>query len=619
MMRAIALVAAGTLTGAIAVVWMRSGEQQDDTVAQPELPSIAAPDSAESPPGSTTVEAPTLVPGELESRVSELLDASASIDGELELRALLEDLVVIAPDRALGLVSTRDVSPELVESVFRTWAEQATSPALGALIGLEPAATRLAAALGIVEALGGDAWAIERVGAALATEEREDLKVEALARLAVRDFEAAMQSAAALTVVETRDRALQRIAELTFGGDLAIALAAAEGLDQRSRNQYLRRVFETWGAVDAAGELAWLARNLAALSDYPLDWRPLAAFDPQAVLQLADRLDPDAALNDFQQARSTALRELTSRNPVAGIAYLEAMPSGRQKDMLFQTVAVEYARDDPDAAWAWAKQLEPPSQSALNMIVVNHAAEKLDRMLDFLLEDAIENRGMSTFPSLMTSVLDSAAMRRTVDRFAAEDGERADLLLTGALTAWARAEPEVVLDWQIEHAAELDANTMFRGFDVAIDRDPGFAVRTFERLPADLRLPWFTKIGAQLTESSPAEAQALLSRLEGQPGYETALAAMIRGTAASDPRAAARMLEQISPAAQREHVANISANLARVNGAEAAAWAENLADPTNRSSAVGSVALFWAQTEPVLVRAWVQTMPAGPARAIATR
>src|SRR5690606_38621137 len=105
----------------------------------------------------------------------------------VEVEALVARCGELDARRAVALVQALGLGRPTLVAAFRAWAERDAEAALAALRSVAGAADQRAVAAGLLEVLGVDDGAIERIAAAAPSANATSLRVEALALRAQRD------------------------------------------------------------------------------------------------------------------------------------------------------------------------------------------------------------------------------------------------------------------------------------------------------------------------------------------------------------------------------------------------------------------------------------------------
>lgn len=439
------------------------------------------------------------------------------------------------------------------------------------------------------------------------------LQDDALVRLVEQHLAAALKHAAAPADAAERGRLVARLADFSAGIDPLHALAVADVVaDGRARTSFRRGVLRAWSLVDAEAVLAYIAAQTTPLGADDIEWTPLVQSDPEAALGLMQRGSPE------MRHVQLALYYWARKDPLAATAYVDAIPDQRLRETHLGTVGRGYARAYPGAAWKWGNDLDPPSRYVRERLASTIASDDPDLFVTLVLEEGSDETD-SDESLILGRVLNDVplATRRYAERLADAAGPRANALLGGVISYWSNVDPDAALDWLAANADRIELESTTAGpafFTGAFATHLERATEVFERLPTQLRVAWLSDVAAELASRSPDEAAGLVGRLEGEAGYDRALAAVILGAAARDS-SSARNLFATAPSSVQEVVAGpLATARAFADSAAAAAWAETIADERVRQVAVRTIAATWSRQDEFEARSWVDALPRGPLR-----
>lgn len=594
MMRAILVLVVSAIASGSAVYLLTGGTVERGAEPPSARPSLAASlDPA--------------APASLEPRISRLAREPRSIGRDAELSALLVRFAELDRERAARFAGSLDLESRFVEPLYRLWAEADASAAISQLAGIREPAMRRALALAVLAAVGDDEGGIARVAAGLPAADRFAFEVDALAARAEHDLVGALEIAAAKEGAMVETLILSRIAETAARRDPLGALALAATIDEAAmRRTFTASLLTAWARLDPVRVLAYL--EAAPSSDVPNSTELFAAIavgDPEPLLERLERFPPDTRLT----ARRAALEALAEHDPLAALARVEELPSGRDRENLLQTVTETYGRQDPTAALAWALSRQPPSQSALNGAVAGVASVDLNAAIDWIMRE-IESpsvTGLSAaqafptaalFRGIHAATLDVAA---TVDRLLGTADPALKARAAGMLAVWSQTNAEGAVSvalGRLERLAPADLSALAQQAAVSA---PEVAMRTAERLPPEHRATWVASVADALARSSPERARAFLAEQRDEPGYEQGVVAVVRRLAPVDPPAAAALLATVEPSPQMQSAAlSVAAAWGRENPTAAADWAVELGQPRP----IGAVATAWAREDSRAAERW---------------
>ena len=561
-------------------------------------------------------------PDELEFGIQRAAALPPSHRRAFELDALLMRLAEIDVARAVRFARTLRLETERLVPLFQLWAERDADAALAELERVDNPAAMREILLSLLDVLGDDERAVERVSAVLSPAQMASFRLDAAVRLAKTDPFRAIRRALALTDSSTRAAALSRIAAEWARQDPAAAFAQVDMLEDDSlRRAYQSAVLNEWARVDPDGVFA-LIRTGTVIGDPALlgsVLMSLASADPQAVLELAERMP----IGTRAMAQMTAFRVLAERDLNAALAMLDALPRNRDRDQILSAVGQVFAQQDPDGALEWVRSLRPPSMNAVLSVVNGLASVDSERAVDLLLDGTLDGLGglgaraplgLMLTMNMVNGPADSARMGAIADRLV----ERADVAAAGQIGAlmsgWARRDAEAAVEWLIANADRAGRQAVTQVASQLAAEDPVAAAGMMSRLPPEMHDDWLQSVAAGYAQYDPDAAAAWIAQYEGRPGFAAALASIAPALAQTDPQAAARMLDRVDGPAATLAATQVAAIWAASEPAAAAEWALQLGDAALRSNAVGSVVASWASQDPDGAEQWVLGLPRGGMR-----
>ena len=637
----VARLAAAALAGAIvgvaaAYLFLQPGLEnpaQDDAGAAPAtLPDGAPPRS----PAASTVEpgplptsdrfavyayaAKSTEPDELESLIHSTAALAPSHRRTFELDALLVRLAELDVARAVRFARTLRLPTEHLVPLFQLWAEQDAGEALAALRDIDNPATVREIALALIDVLGGDERALERIAAVLSPAQVPAFRLEALVRLAETDPFRALQGALALSESSTRSYALNRIATEWARRDPAAALAQVDTIaDDALRRSYQFLVLGEWARFDPEGVFEHI-RSLRGVGDRDLPsfvsvLSALAPADPYAVLELAEELPG----NVRGTAQQVAIGVIAARDPYEAIAKVESMPRHRDRERLLAAVAQAFGERDPDGALEWAKSLRPAQPNVLMSLVNGIASVDPERAMDLALGGDLGPLSSSALPLMIATTTlaglqDSTRIAAIADRLVASNDVNALNRIGTLMSAWSRRDPEAAVEWLIQNADRAGRQAIVQVASQLAAEDPMAAAGMIGRLPPDLQGDWLQSVAAGYAQYDAEGAAAWIMQYQGRPGFSQGLAAIAPALAQVDAPTAAGMLERADGSVASFAAGQVASIWAIRDPIAAADWAMQLDDAAARSNAISNVVSNWASQDPDGARRWVLGQPRGELR-----
>jgi hypothetical protein len=450
---------------------------------------------------------------------------------------------------------------------------------------------------------------------------RLSFEVEAIAELAATD------PLSALHAVEARDSAvvtrlaLPRIAAEAVRLDPEAGIADAQTLENfEVRLSYTRFLLEAWAESDPDGVFDWIeTADALTLPDLGGPYGLLAAANPERLLAATGRLPGSVRHSAF----TDAIAALAEADLARAMAVYAAMPPGHDTDGAAAEIAAVFARQNPEAALAWARTLRGETgNGAASRVLREIAATDVDRASVLVLAE-IDRGSRSPAGNAIFSVSDLMALADTpggdfaaiAERVLESGAPSAVAVVTSAIDAWTRTDIDAALDWTSANADRLNGDGLGRLARRLVARDAARTIALLERLPPEQRGDWLEGLAGGLASIDVEQALGVVERHRGQPGFDAAFTNLSGAIARTDPERAAGMLASV-PASER--TVNATVGVARTwagqDPAVAAAWAAGLSDARGRTEALGAVAETWARADPGTARQWLLGFERGPVR-----
>lgn len=440
------------------------------------------------------------------------------------------------------------------------------------------------------------------------------LNVEVIAAAARTSPSAALRSAVLLDDPVDQARALERIASIWAERDPLAPLAELDVVtDERLRNAFRAAVLREWAREDTLAMVAYLGEH-SDLSQQAVFGRTafdeILDVDAEAMLELADALP--ASIRD--PAKRAALTYLAELDPGRALDYVASMAPGDYRDVLLMSIARGYARNDPDAALAWARSVESPGVADRVLWVV--AESDPQRAVDMAFAVGSPDAQLQAIEALLSG--GTVSPRIFADRlFALPDSPVRDRAVLTVAANWITRDPDTALEWLLGNAARINANTFGELAQHLSVLDPATAARATSRIPSDARPAWLQGLARDYGRADPNGALAWIAQFEGQPGYDGAASELAQTLSAHDAPAAARLLASVSDTDRnpfRGATAAVGYYWAQEDPAAAAQWALGLGENRARQGAIGAVAQQWAVVNAPAARGWAMSLPQGALR-----
>lgn len=547
-------------------------------------------------------------PASLRSLIEEGAARPESAERRFLLATLLSRYAESAPYDAISLVDDLELDTSILAALYGSWAGSDPAAALDAW--RLAADTREARAIGLAlfEALGGGEQAFSSVLTSLPPNlDAEYFQAEVIGLWAETAPEAALRKTLSLERRSTRERALNKVAWAWSERDPHAALGALGSIDDPElENAFRAAVIRKWSVFEPESALEHViglgdpSQRSMSLAHQAL--RRVAQSDPLRALELADRL-PGPQTRWGQQV---VVEAWATDDVMGALAYVENLPTGQQHQQLQQVIAHTYGKQDPAAAFAWARNLDPSLPGVLDAVVRGIASTDPVRAVDALLTLDSEEAQRDIARSIAMYAAYSGMPETLADRLAMlPDAEVKGDAVRALISNWASTDPESALVWLLANADAAGTSGFSKVAQQLGHADPAMAVRYTSKVPSAHREAWVEHVAAGYAQIDPTAAFDWISQFQGEPAYEAGLATMIKHSAPQDPRGAARMLETI---VDSPHSANAASNIAehwtRSEPRAAATWAQGLSDNRARMSAVSGVSRQWAKTDPRAAERW---------------
>lgn len=426
---------------------------------------------------------------------------------------------------------------------------------------------------------------------------------------------AALLDAAALSERAERRRTVMLIGRLWAGIDPQAALAGASLLPPELRDDYNASVASEWANLDAQAFLGF-AEQTASIEALAAGLEVLVATDPGRVYEVSGRLTGVSAtsvathMHDVQRA---ALLALTDRDPEAAMLLIEPWLSRIDMSPLPQEVVTRFARANPDAALAWLNSLDAATNTHRRVVLEGVAQVDFVRAFEFasarpsLLLDADYALGRA-------ALADRSRVAEIASMLLQRDSSLANRVLDGLVGNWTYREPESAVDWMLANAGTVDpslAKSIASGY-AATDLEA--AMSLLERVPPHLGGMWVKEVATQYADMEPAAAFDWIRQYQGQSVYQDLHSIVVMSAVNSDPRLAAAMIDDVSPALQSVAAPSIAQAFADRDPLAAAEWASSLNDTAAASSALSSVIRNWVRRDMRSATDWATGLSRGELR-----
>jgi hypothetical protein len=372
-------------------------------------------------------------------------------------------------------------------------------------------------------------------------------------------------------------------------------------------------VLREWARDDPLAMIAYLGERGdttpagAAITQAAFD--EILDVDVDQLLVLADRLPASMRIG----ARRTALMRLAEENPRRALDYIAEIPADSSRDVLLMSIARGYARNDPDAALAWARGFDSPILDRVLWVVAERDPARAVEMAFAMQSSSERLEAMQAL--LYNGQVDPGVFADRV--LALPDSGLRDQAVQMLAGVWISRDADAAFEWLVGNAVQIGVGSFAELAQQLGYQDPIAAARVANRIPSNARGAWIRGVASSYGRADPKGALAWIEQFEGGPGYDAAVSELVQTAAAHDPQAAARLLARVSDTSlgsYRGAAGSVAYHLAKQNPAAAAQWALDLGDVQARELAIGAVARQWAEANAPAAGNWAMSLPQGQVR-----
>ena len=340
-------------------------------------------------------------------------------------------------------------------------------------------------------------------------------------------------------------------------------------LDVDANDLLLSVAFAAWAMQDADAAL----RRAESLNLVQREWASMAVWSVSVAHDDPQRAWQDTLASKSGRARTEALRHIAHQwadaAPVDALAAINALPESQDKTVMRLTVLFEWADEDPDAAYQWAKQ-----QPELDLV-----------------------------PTLLMLMADDSPLKAI--ELAMTDAKDRDMAVTQVVGAWAEDDPRAAFEWILSNQSSLqDVALAAKPLRRIAETAPRQALALAERLDKTGRRLATSAILEQWAASDAPAAAAWLDSSRGESDGKrvatiAAAYAQQRGEEAFD-----WVLAQ-APEHRGDAMAKVTRELAKGSAQRTLDLVRRIDDPQLYAAAVGSIVSAWASEDPRAARRWI--------------
>ena len=447
------------------------------------------------------------------------------------------------------------------------------------------------------------------------------------------DFDDALFAAKAQTSIVYQKTAAQSLyAAFGYMGNDATDRIEAElgiGPDRSTRAKYLYRLADNSPAEAIAfingvtnesrknQYVSWLAYYLS-LSSPAEALRHAALFESDAHTKYFERIVKNSLASENPRAtieriiasgRSlgsdsefhSAITALARTDLEAVLLYFGQIRSVDGKRRIGSAIAVEMARQDPDAALAWAQENEVELYPFLQLSALSAVAW---RDPERAMEEAFALPNSEIRSQLVAKVVQQVSRTSPIEAVAyldhIQDAEQRRKASQQILYSWMRRDARAAVDWILSQDEEAAIDMLRMTHRVLVDNDIDTAIRILPGLEQQTGNQLKLQIAEQLAISrGTAASQDFIRQFAEEEGYDQLRTAVIAGVAQSDTYLARQLADQMPAGVARDSAyASVISKHAKVNPGEAARWISRMAAGATRDDAILHLASLWDRASP---------------------
>jgi hypothetical protein len=318
-----------------------------------------------------------------------------------------------------------------------------------------------------------------------------------------------------------------------------------------------------------------------------VEGRRASAMPPDPVAPTATA--PAAAPAPVVSPTPSASAKSASAASRAALDAARALRNPSQRALEFGRALQAWIAQDPEAALAYVRQLEPGADYTQGVLMVLSAIGRTDpdRAL-VLATEMVKTREQRAIYSALFAQLAATDPATAVSRLAlVPAGEARDNALRAVADGWAHSDLPAALAW----AQKLDAKD---------------------------RTPAMESVLSTLLATDPLRAIDLAQQTLGGAAFERTLVTALQVLTQTDPKAAASLVSTLAPGqVQQEASFAVARALAVESPTEAVTWAQTLPPGDLRGKVLNNILDIWASQDALAAGQYVLQMSVGQEQAAA--
>jgi hypothetical protein len=329
-------------------------------------------------------------------------------------------------------------------------------------------------------------------------------------------------------------------------------------------------------------------------------WLP---FSPDSDLVEILEITGELPIEIARSVRLQTVSRMARSDPQSAAERIGTFPPDEQRQAGMNIVR-DYTRADPEAALAWARELQ---ERDLEQAVVEAMAGA--DPYGMLARAASGEEGI-TLPLVASGASGSQSLDRAQFGLALAQLPRTTASAQALSTftqSWLVSDQDAALEWLANSGVQLPSEAIMRAANRA-GSDPEFAARFAGRLQGQNRSEWIENVASQYSRQDPELALEWLEQFRADPAYADALADIIRPLAEANGPRAAQLLQVLDRRDWLGATWTVARQWAKTDPVAAANWADTL--PENaRGPSVRAAVDEWHSYDPVRAERWVLGLP----------
>jgi hypothetical protein len=446
------------------------------------------------------------------------------VDQMADVETVFDRIRILDSETAEGEFELRLLVARLIE----------LDPSLATLHKIDRPGVSKKLALALLDVLGDDDTAIQRILESLPSVDPFFLRGAALSHATKRDPANALSRVLAYKENVFQRNVINTVAMAWAETQPKLALEGADRIGEpRLREAFISNVLSRWAELDSQGFLAYLETSNDALMKLAIPaLEVVASSDPERILRIGTRL---SRRGQFEKVIGIAVRSLSERDPYAAISRFNDLPPGQERRITREAIAAGFVEYDSVAALSWAQGLNPPSPKTVENVLAVISQMDVERVFELAVSNIAQGKvsGVDFRNVFPNASLDTATMRRIGSQIATLRPDQTGSLGPHFAQMWSKSDPEAALDWALRNGdvgAQMLPHIALNYQGVSFER----AMAQVDRIPIDYRLQWIQGIavttGISELRTSPERFARVIARFESDPKYAGVIDILVNAT-----------------------------------------------------------------------------------------